>query len=238
MIANPLLASLRAHYGAELDRHLLYRSLQAGEPLAIQNDPVSHFFLVTNGWAKVTRLTADGQEATIDLVATGQLIGADAAFLERPWPAWVWAATPLEVLGIETPILRAAAHDAVAVAEALADHLAAINEEHMRQIEHLTIQAAHQRVACFVLRHCPEGAMRGVRAPMPPTKALVAAAVGIKPETLSRALAQLQRDAGLRLDNGTACVPVLERLTAQCCATCSVGFPCHLRRQMTQMAAE
>ena len=73
-------------------------------------------------------------------------------------------------------------------------HLKALVE----QIEHIKLLSAPQRIADFLLRLCPvrEG---GCTIELPYEKALIANRLGMKPESLSRALGKL-RPLGVSVD--------------------------------------
>jgi CRP-like cAMP-binding protein len=67
---------------------------------------------------------------------------------------------------------------------------------HMRrlvgQVEQLTVRSSSERVAEFLLKLAGEGAESAI-VHLPYDKGLVAARLGMQPETLSRALAKLRR---------------------------------------------
>ena len=86
----------------------------------------------------------------------------------------------------------------------------------VRQVEQLTNRSSLERLADFLLRLCPPGEPRA-EIELPLDKVLVAARLGMQPETLSRSLARL-RDAGVETRGSrivVSDVAQLRRLAAQ-----------------------
>ncbi len=87
------------------------------------------------------------------------------------------------------------------------------NRALMNEIEALKAQSADQRLARFLLSLCPSGEDRcGFR--LPYDKRLVAARLGVKQETLSRAFARL-RDFGVRTETREVFIESVARLCDQ-----------------------
>jgi CRP-like cAMP-binding protein len=83
----------------------------------------------------------------------------------------------------------------------------------LHEIEALKAQSADQRLARFILSLCPAGKDQCCFR-LPYDKRLVAALLGVKQETLSRAFARL-RDVGVRTETRDIFVESVERLCAQ-----------------------
>ncbi|MGF1605007.1 MAG: Crp/Fnr family transcriptional regulator [Rhodothalassiaceae bacterium] len=234
----PVISKLRDHYGSGIDKYIELRSVDPSRALATQGDGSHTFFLILRGWVRLVRLTGDGRAAGTDLLGPGALVGLEQAWRARPWPCEAVACGPVSVLAVSAAALRRAAHADAAVAEAVADHLADLNEFRVQQIEHLSLQSSSQRVACYILRQCEQDREERSVAPLPPSKALIAAELSIQPETFSRTLSQLGREAGVVVANHHVVVPSLKRLAAHCCQTCSIGFPCKRSQRNQKVPAE
>jgi CRP/FNR family transcriptional regulator, dissimilatory nitrate respiration regulator len=81
----------------------------------------------------------------------------------------------------------------------------------VRQVEQLTNRSSLERLADFLLRLCPPGEPRA-EIELPLDKVLVAARLGMQPETLSRSLARL-RDAGVETRGSQIVVNDVARLS-------------------------
>jgi CRP-like cAMP-binding protein len=82
------------------------------------------------------------------------------------------------------------------------------------EIESLKSQNADQRLASFILSLCPPGEDR-CRFRLPYDKRLIAARLGVKQETLSRAFAKL-RAHGVRTETRNVHVESVSHLADQC----------------------
>lgn len=92
------------------------------------------------------------------------------------------------------------------------------------EIEALKSQNADQRLAHFLLKLCPRGEER-CRFRLPYDKRLIAAQLGVKQETLSRAFAKL-REIGVRTETRDILVESVSRLQNQCeLSTIGQGLP-------------
>jgi CRP/FNR family transcriptional regulator, dissimilatory nitrate respiration regulator len=80
----------------------------------------------------------------------------------------------------------------------------------VRQVEQLTNRSSLERLADFLLRLCPHGEPRA-EIELPLDKVLVAARLGMQPETLYRSLARL-RDAGVETRGSQIVVNDVARL--------------------------
>ena len=80
----------------------------------------------------------------------------------------------------------------------------------VEEIERLKANTGVERVAEFIMSLCPaHGGECEIQ--LPYDKALIAARLGMKPETLSRAFARL-RDVGVNMGDGTAVIADVGRL--------------------------
>jgi CRP-like cAMP-binding protein len=82
------------------------------------------------------------------------------------------------------------------------------------EIEALKSQNADQRLAHFLVKLCPQNEER-CRFRLPYDKRLIAAQLGVKQETLSRAFAKL-REIGVRTETRDILVESVSRLKTQC----------------------
>ena len=94
------------------------------------------------------------------------------------------------------------------------------------EIEHLNIQNASQRIGCFLLRLCPTDANGHVELNLPYDKTLIAARLGMKPETFSRALAKLKQDTGIKIKGASVAIDAVDQLVEYTCNHCSQSFAC------------
>ena len=195
-------------------RHLLagatVRWVERNTVLFIQGDPAARFFVVLDGWMRLWRQTPDGQESTIHVFGQGESF-AEAAMLESGrYPVTATSVTRARLLAVQAAeFLEQIRHS-----PDLALNLLASMHRHLRrlvqQVEQLTSRSSAERLVEFLLRLCPPGELRA-EIELPLDKGLIAARLGMRPETLSRSLAKL-RPAGVEVRGSRILIADVGRL--------------------------
>jgi CRP-like cAMP-binding protein len=182
------------------------------QQLFAQGDPARLLFLVVEGQIKLTRLARDGNEAVVHVFEPGETFAEAAMFMGGRYPVWATAVTDTRLIGISNTRLR----DLVLIKPEIAFAMLASMAQHLKhlvaQIEQMKLLTTKQRVISFLLDQCgqTEGAATFV---LPHDKALIANRLGMKPETFSRALAQLA-EHGVRVNGGQVSVRDVMQLAA------------------------
>ncbi len=170
-----------------------------GETLFHQGEPANSFFVVLGGWVKLYRITPDGNEAVVGVFRRGETFAEAAMFLGGRYPVSAEVVTNARLLKVDGQLLRRRIVEqpelALSMLASASYHLKSLVE----QIEHIRLLSAPQRLADFLARLAPvrEG---GCTIELPFEKALIANRLGMKPESLSRALAKL-RPLGVSVDH-------------------------------------
>jgi CRP-like cAMP-binding protein len=181
-----------------------------GEILFLQGEPAEAFFVVLEGWVKVYRLTPGGDEAVVGIFTRGQNFAEAAAFIGGVYPATCEAVTESRVLRIPARRLYQRISEnpeiGLAMLASTSQHLHLL----IQQIEQLKAHTGAQRVAEFLvtLAHVDEGACTIA---LPYDKMLIAARLGMKPESLSRAFQRLKKQ-GVEIDSNLAVISDIGRL--------------------------
>ena len=159
--------------------------------LFLQGEPAGHFYVVLDGWVKLFRTTPDGQETVIAAIARGESFAEAASFAEGVFPVGAQVAEAARLLVVPTPSFTGQLGRnpmlAVNMLAGMSRHLRGLVEE----IEQRTVKSTAQRLGAFLLKRCPDGRAAAV-IDLPTDKGLVAARLGMRPETLSRALGKLR----------------------------------------------
>jgi CRP-like cAMP-binding protein len=196
----PLLEALPEPELGALQARSRLRPLQRGHTLFLQGQPAVSFFLVVEGWITVYRATPEGGRTVLHLLRRGETFAEPAALTLGHYPATAEAATDSVVLELPANLLEQAvrkdAETAMRVIAALSRRLHGL----IGELERLTVKSAAQRVACFLLDLTPRDVGPAMVA-LPFDKRLVAARLGMQPESLSRALGRLRR-YGVRANRG------------------------------------
>ena len=166
-----------------------------------QGDPAAAFFIVVEGWVKVHRITESGDEAVIHVFAKGDSIADAVAYTGRSYPASAQAVTDARLVKISADHLirciRSTPDIALAMLASSSAHLVNL----VQQIEQLKAKTGIQRVAAFLVSLCSVDEGPSTIA-LPYDKALIAARLGLTPETLSRAFTKLQ-SLGVKVRSAT-----------------------------------
>jgi len=169
-----------------------------GETLFLQGQEADAFFVVLTGLVKLYRMTPDGGEAVVGVFRRGETFAEAAMFLGGRYPVSAEVVTEARLLRVDGTLLRRRITEqpqlALSMLASASYHLKSLVE----QIEHIKLLSAPQRLADFLVRLSPvrEG---GTTIELPYEKALIANRLGMKPESLSRALAKL-RPLGVSVD--------------------------------------
>lgn len=201
-------------------------SCPKGHVLFMQGDLAEWFYIIDSGWVKLFRETLDGDEVVMDVMPHGHIFGETAAFEDGTYSCSAEIVEPAVLFAYPLPVLERAVGDSGALALAMLKHVSNRNLMQGKEIEHRTAQNAPQRLGCYLLRLCDPGKPGPAVIHLPHDKVMIAARLGMQPETFSRALARLQKDVGLVVRGATIEIGDIGLLTSYTCSACSNAFPC------------
>ena len=221
-----LFEGISADSKAKFEKAMVSRPVRKGEMIFLQEDDAKFFFIIKSGWVKLFRETLDGEEAIVDIITETHVFGNHALFEESKYSYSAEAVEQTVLCQIPLQTLM----DCVTKDQKLAINLMKLfsirQKKHRREIEHLTIQTAPQRIGCFLLRLCKDRGAKNVKLHLPYDKSLIASRLGMKAETFSRALSKLREEVGIDISGSTVIVPSVNTLAEYTCSACSDSFPC------------
>jgi CRP-like cAMP-binding protein len=190
------------------------QSYRRGQILFLRGDPAERFYLLLDGWVKIFLDTPSGEQTVIEIMRGGETIAEAAIFLGMAYPASAEVADDARLVEIPAQSFLARLRQDGELALKM---LAALSKRLHYLIQHIEkVQAfsTPQRLGGFLLgltdKTTGEVVLR-----LPYDKSLVAARLGMKPESLSRALAKL-RDVGVTTQGDTVRLADVERLRDFC----------------------
>ncbi|MBL4590152.1 MAG: Crp/Fnr family transcriptional regulator [Alphaproteobacteria bacterium] len=197
-----------------------------GKILFVHEDQAKRFFLVKNGWVKLFRETLDGEQAVVDMVTSGQTFGEAALFQDNIYTYSAEAIEASDIISIPLSLLQFEIDNNPKFVKTLLFYNASIRQLKDKEIEHRSLQNASQRIGCFMLRLVDQEKLGKTNIHLPYDKMFVAAKLGMKPETFSRALKRLKKDTKIRVKGATIEIDNLQQLSDYACRACSFEFPC------------
>ncbi|MBL6932760.1 MAG: cyclic nucleotide-binding domain-containing protein [Rhodospirillales bacterium] len=159
--------------------------------LFLRGEPAEHIYLLLDGWVKVYRDTPEGEQTVIGILKPGETVAEAAIFLGRDYPASAEVVSDARLLELPSDslltLLREDGELGIRMLGTLSQRLRGL----VLHIEQIQARSTPQRLGEFLLSLSSEkeGA---VTLDLPYDKSLVAARLGMKPESLSRALAKLR----------------------------------------------
>ncbi len=160
--------------------------LEAGRQLFAQGDSCTGFFVVLDGQVRLHKAGTDGRDATLNVVRTGSSFAEAALFSGGVFPASAEAVGP-SVLAFfpREPFLRLLREDQELCFKVM-ESLASWHHKLTHQVQQLSLQDTGERLWRWLQDQARD---RVVRLAIP--KKVLAAQLGMAPETLSRQLRSL-----------------------------------------------
>ena len=172
-------------------QHSVVRSYPGNTVFFLQGDPGEQFYILFDGWVKLFRETEGGHESVIQVIAKGESFAEAAIFDRSTFPVSASAVGDVRMMVVPAGPFLSRLKENGDLALNILGAMARRNRQLVHKLEQLTVKSSAERVAMFLMDLCKakEGACE-IR--LPHDKSLVAARLGMQPETLSRSLAKLR----------------------------------------------
>lgn len=193
----------------------------------LRGDAAHSFYVVMNGWVKLYRDTFEGDEVILGLLTRPDTFGETSIFSGETHAFSAQAVEDTKIIAIPAAALKERAKTDLDVLVRIMQSFSQQMNKLQLENEHLTIMSASQRVGCMLLQ-LVEGTLSGTkRIQLPYEKSLAASRLGMKPETFSRALAQL-KDIGITVNGNSVQIDNISDLVDFVCSDCSAcSTDCH-----------
>ena len=195
----PLFRSLSDATFARLADSVRFDRYVKGETIVRQGEKAQWVIVVLEGYVKLSRTAANGEETLIHIFGRGETIAESVAVLGDNHTTTAEATGPTRIVRMPAHVVAQAARDAPELALAILSESSAKIWALMDEIEALKAQTADQRVLRFLLSLCSQQEEGPVETRLPYTKGVIAASLGLKQETLSRSFARL-KSAGVEIE--------------------------------------
>ena len=199
--------------GAAQPRHFARHSL-----LFSQGDPADSFFVILEGRVKLFTATEDGDENVVNVFGEGRSFGEAAMFASGRFPVNAEVVEDARRVRIMADHLFSHLAENKDLAFRMLAVMARRHRQFQKDITDIKSKTPGQRLGGFILAQtlAQTDVLSGsVSTSLPFDKALIAARIGIKPESLSRALARL-RDIGVDCQGRDVHIEDIQRLREFC----------------------
>jgi CRP-like cAMP-binding protein len=196
------------------------KKLKKGESLAVQGDPVEHFYIVMEGCIVCAKEMLDGHESVSHVLVPHDVIGEAFIMVSGVYPYHITAAEPALVLAIPHKVLHEAMREFPIFTMLLLKSMALCLQKAELAREHLESMNAPQRIACFLIQQAGGKTEGSATFPLPYDKAIIAAQLGMQPESFSRALKALQK-VGVHSKKSEMQIDDMRALLEFTCVSCS-----------------
>ncbi|MDO8608055.1 MAG: cyclic nucleotide-binding domain-containing protein [Phaeospirillum sp.] len=179
-----------------------------------QGDVASALRVVLDGQVGLMGTVTDGGETLVEILKAGEMFIAAAVLTEKPFLMSAVALQPSRILTLPGERFRRDVRERPDLAFLMLTSMAKHFRMLVREVKDLKLKSAAQRLALYLLGLTVkrEGSTI-VR--LPHSKSIIAARVGVRPETLSRAFAHL-KERGVVVDGHAVAIADIPGLRAYC----------------------
>jgi CRP-like cAMP-binding protein len=186
------------------------RRLSREEVLFIAGEEARGLYVVVSGAVRAFRAGPDGREQVIHTEGAGATLAELPVFDDGTYPATAVADEDSVVLFLAKGDVRAVCLEHPKITLAALKMLAGRLRRHAELVEALSLREVGQRLAHFLLTEAETHGERlegGITFDLMMTNGQIAARVGSVREVVSRALARLQQDELILLENRRVTIP-------------------------------
>jgi CRP/FNR family transcriptional activator FtrB len=211
---TPLFAGLAEAVVADLVDGAAVVALAPESPLFQAGEVVERFFVVLDGHVEVS-VEADGRRSVVEVVRQGAVLGDAGLFAGGRFQTSARLLTAATLLAVPAAAFVARLEQRFDVQRHMLTTMSLRLRMLVRQIAELKLKTTAQRLGSFLLSLTAVPSGR-VELRFPYDKKLVADELGMKPESLSRALAKLARVGVESRPDNTVAVADIARLRQFC----------------------
>ncbi len=190
---------------AGVQEHLTFQTMPAGSVFFSQGDTLKSFIFLRRGIAKVTRVSADGDELVTELLLAGDLCGALCALDRRPYPVSALAVTEVEVAKLETSAFHRLSEQFPGLHRCSLEGCATKIRQQRAMMTSIALERIPRRlwkVFHVLAQRLAEPTPEGLRIPFPFSRQEVAEMIGATNETVTRAFTGMKKAGELAESRG------------------------------------
>lgn len=189
-------------------------------------DPADALYIIMEGWIKIYRDDMQGEQVVQAILTRGDTFGEESVVTGRSYPCNAQVVGKnTKCLVISGDILRERIENMPGVAFRMISALADQLNKTGYFLEIHSKLTAPQRLGAFLLKLSMDR-QNTPKVQLPYNKLMVAARLGMQPETLSRAMRRLKEDLNIEFKGRDVTIPDLNALQDYCEAYCCKSPEC------------
>ncbi|WP_135076838.1 Crp/Fnr family transcriptional regulator [Terasakiella sp. SH-1] len=196
---------------------LLANALVSEEPkgslLFSQGDQADRFYILLEGRVKLFTANEDGEESIVEVYNGPNSFAEAAMFASARFPVNCETVSEVRLVRVDAGPFLKVLQDQPQISKSILRKLATRYRELLDEVIQLKTQSPAQRLGVFFIS-LVEG-IEDLSVELPYDKHLIAARVGMKPESLSRALVRL-KEIGVSCEKNILEIKDMEKLRAFC----------------------
>lgn len=204
LLHQPLFTNLPEGSLDEWTGYVREKRLQRGEVLFHRGASAGDaFWLIAVGQIKLSFPSSSGNERVLTTLSEKQCFGEAQALLGEPYPYTAEALSDALLLRVDRAIYTKLQQQAHPLLHCLMTGMATRIHDLLHEIEQISVYSGMERVARYLLRHCPDGdncRCGGCTVELPMAKQLLASRLNLKPETLSRIFHDLASEGTIEVE--------------------------------------
>ena len=194
----PLFRSLDAAQVERVGALIEIRRLDTGQVLFLSGDPCDGFYTVLEGSVRLLKPQGDGGELLLNVVHPGQSFAEAALFAGGVFPATARAVEATLLAKVPRAPFLALLRSDVELCLKMLESLAIWHHRLTQQVQQLRAVDSGGRLKAWLLEEARRNPQGAILLRMP--KKILAAQLGMTPETLSRQLGQLKSLGFIRVE--------------------------------------
>ncbi len=215
IISLPLFSGLP---GEDVERLLSEARIEHvgdGKVICRSGDKAEKFFIILSGYVELSVDTSDGRRGVVEILEGGEVFGETAMFDGGYFPFSARTLAKTMLVAVPTASFLRVLEERFDLALLMLSSMSLRLRQLIHQITELKLKTTAQRLGGFLLS-LTEVSSGQVEVNFPYDKKLVAEKLGMKPESLSRALMKLRKIGVSSVSDSSALIADIARLRIFC----------------------
>jgi len=166
---------------------------ERGRILFIRDEPAERFYIVLEGWVKVFRDSPDGKQIVVGVMKPYEIFAQAAMFSGGSYPVTAEVVSEARVLEVPANAFIAKLQEDIGLALKMLSSMSQHLIQMVQHLEQIQWRSTSHRLGNFLLDLADPTTSGNAILHLPYDKSLIAARLGMQPESLSRAFADLRK---------------------------------------------